>query len=152
MMAGRALSHSLICGALTICLGVVLGAASVSPASAKRSKHGVKHSAGNAAIKLQSAKVETLDFATMPGWKDDDHAAAYDVFLKSCTAILRGTKQMRAARPVYGALFNVCERAGRTLAPQFAGLTMAEASKNVLGLMPSAQRARGRRVLVDAGQ
>lgn len=49
-------------------------------------------------------------------------------------------------------LFNICEQAGRTLAPQFAGLTMAEASKNVLGLMPSQQRARGRRVLVDAGQ
>jgi SAM-dependent methyltransferase len=48
-------------------------------------------------------------------------------------------------------LFTVWERTGRTLAPQLAGLTMAEASKNVLGVMPSAQRARGRRVLVDAG-
>jgi membrane-bound lytic murein transglycosylase A len=106
MMAGRGLSHSLICGALAICLG----AAFSSPASAKRGKHGVKHNAASSAIKLQSAKIENLDFASMPGWKDDDHAAAYDSFLKSCTAILRGSKQMRAARPIYGALFNVCER------------------------------------------
>ncbi len=109
-MAGRGLSHSLICGALALCLGVVLGAASASSALAKRGKHAVKHSAKAAATKLANAKVEALDFASMPGWKDDDHAAAYDAFLKSCTAILRGTKQMRAARPVYGALFNVCER------------------------------------------
>lgn len=110
MMAGRGLSHSLICSALAICVGVV----SVSPASAKRGKHSVKHgvahNAAAAAIKLANAKVETLDFASMPGWKDDDQAAAYDAFLKSCSAILRGTKQMRAARSVYGALFNVCER------------------------------------------
>lgn len=49
-------------------------------------------------------------------------------------------------------LFNVWEKTGRTLAPQFAGITIAEASKNVLGLMPSQQPARGRRVLVDAGR
>ena len=106
MMAGRGLSHSLICGALAICVGAM----AASPALAKRSKHGIKHSAKNAAIRLQSAKVENLDFESMPGWKDDDHAAAYDSFLKSCTAILRGSKQMRAARPIYSALFNVCER------------------------------------------
>ncbi|HEY4140023.1 MAG TPA: MltA domain-containing protein [Pseudolabrys sp.] len=109
-MAGRGLSQSLICGALAISLGIVLGATSASPALAKHGKHGAKHSAKNGAIKLQSAKVENLDFASMPGWKEDDHAAAYEAFLKSCTAILRGSKQMRAGRPVYGGLFNVCER------------------------------------------
>ena len=31
--------------------------------------------------------------------------------MKSCGAIQHGTKAMRAARPVYGALFKVCERA-----------------------------------------
>ena len=102
-MAGRGLSRSLICGALALCLSAI----SNSSASAKR---GGKHSVASAALKLQNAKVETLDFSAMAGWKDDDHAAAYDSLLKSCTAILRGTKQMRAARPVYGALFTVCER------------------------------------------
>lgn len=100
------LSRSLVCCALAICLASVAS----SDALAKRGKHGVKHNAKAAATKLANAKVETLDFATMPGWKDDDHAAAYESFLKSCNAILRGTKQMRAARPIYGALFNVCER------------------------------------------
>jgi membrane-bound lytic murein transglycosylase A len=105
-MAGRGLSRSLICGALALCLGAAFN----SPAVAKRGKHAVKHNDQAAALKLANAKVETLDFSAMAGWKDDDHAAAYESFLKSCSAILRGTKQMRAARPVYGALFTVCER------------------------------------------
>jgi SAM-dependent methyltransferase len=49
-------------------------------------------------------------------------------------------------------LFNAWEKAGRTLTPQLAGLTIAEASKDMLGLMPTQQPARGRRVLVDAGR
>lgn len=103
-MAGRGVSRSLICGALALSFAAAL---SSTPAFAKKSK---RHGVASGAIKLQNAKVDTLDFASMAGWKDDDHAAAYDSFLKSCTAILRGSKQMRAARPVYGALFNVCER------------------------------------------
>ena len=61
--------------------------------------------------KLRNAQVETLAFTALEGWKDDDHAAAYQAFQKSCIAILQGSKAMRAARPVYGALFAVCERA-----------------------------------------
>lgn len=49
-------------------------------------------------------------------------------------------------------LFNAFEAAGRTLMPQFAGLTIAEASKDMHALMPFHQPARGRRVLVDAGR
>jgi peptidoglycan lytic transglycosylase A len=62
-------------------------------------------------MSLRNAKVETLSFAALDGWKDDDHAAAFATFLKSCGAILNATKAMRSARPVLGALFNVCERA-----------------------------------------
>lgn len=62
-------------------------------------------------IRLPNAQVETLDFATMPGWRDDDHAAAFDTYLKSCTAILQGSKLMRLARPLFGGLFNACENA-----------------------------------------
>ena len=47
----------------------------------------------------------------MDGWQDDDHAAAFDAFLKSCSAILQGSKAMRAARPVYGGLYNACVKA-----------------------------------------
>jgi membrane-bound lytic murein transglycosylase A len=63
------------------------------------------------ALNLRNAQVETLGFAALDGWKDDDHAAAFETFLKSCGAILNGSKVMRAARPFYGALFKVCERA-----------------------------------------
>jgi len=62
-------------------------------------------------VKFHHAQVVPLDFAKLDGWKNDDHAAAFDAFLKSCSAILQGSRAMRAARPVYGALFKVCERA-----------------------------------------
>ena len=62
-------------------------------------------------LKLRKAQAEPVTFAELNGWKDDDHALAYGSFLKSCGAILNGSKAMRRARPVYGALFTVCERA-----------------------------------------
>jgi membrane-bound lytic murein transglycosylase A len=62
-------------------------------------------------MKLRNAQADMVNFASLDGWNDDDHALAFDAFLKSCSAILQGTKAMRAARPVYGALFKVCERA-----------------------------------------
>ncbi|GLR65560.1 methyltransferase type 11 [Acidocella aquatica] len=49
-------------------------------------------------------------------------------------------------------VFNMCERTGRLLAPQFAGLHVVAASKDLHGLIPARHRAAGRRVLVDAGR
>jgi membrane-bound lytic murein transglycosylase A len=63
------------------------------------------------ALNLRGARVETLSFSALEGWKDDDHAVAFDTFLKSCRAILNGNRAMRSARPFYGALFKICERA-----------------------------------------
>lgn len=62
-------------------------------------------------MKLRNAQVEPLAFSALAGWEDDDHALAFAAFMKSCGAILNGTKAMRRARPVYGALHAVCERA-----------------------------------------
>ena len=62
-------------------------------------------------MKFRNAQVEPLSFAKLDGWKVDDHAAAFETFMKSCGAILQGTKAQRAARPVYGVLYKVCERA-----------------------------------------
>jgi membrane-bound lytic murein transglycosylase A len=62
-------------------------------------------------VHLRNAQTEAVSFADLAGWKDDDQKAAFDTFLKSCGAILNGTRAMRAARPFYGALFKVCERA-----------------------------------------
>jgi membrane-bound lytic murein transglycosylase A len=62
-------------------------------------------------LHLRNAQIEPISFAALEGWKDDDQKAAFDTFLTSCGAILNGTRAMRAARPLYGALFKVCERA-----------------------------------------
>ncbi len=45
--------------------------------------------------------------------------------------------------------FDACERLGQALAPQFSGLTIAEARKDIHAVMPLRRRA-SRRVLVDA--
>jgi membrane-bound lytic murein transglycosylase A len=86
-------SRSVVCFGLSLCL--------IASASA--------HAAET--LKLRNAQAETLAFTSLEGWKDDDHAVAFDAYLKSCSAILQGSKAMRKARPVYGALFSVCERA-----------------------------------------
>ena len=91
-------------------------------ASSRRAVHlsfvfGLLAAAGTSATarelpaKIRGALVDTLSFDTLSGWKDDDHAEAYGAFINSCRAILNGTKAMRKARPVYGGLFEVCERA-----------------------------------------
>jgi len=67
--------------------------------------------AAAASIHVRNARTDAISFADLAGWKDDDQKAAFDAFLKSCGAILNGTRAMRAARPFYGALFKVCERA-----------------------------------------
>jgi SAM-dependent methyltransferase len=46
--------------------------------------------------------------------------------------------------------FHLWERLGATLAPQFAGLTIAEASKDLHAIMPLKRHPIRRRVLVDA--
>jgi SAM-dependent methyltransferase len=46
--------------------------------------------------------------------------------------------------------FEVWEKAGHALAPQLAGLTIAEARKDLHAVMPLRRRSSGRRVLVDA--
>jgi membrane-bound lytic murein transglycosylase A len=67
--------------------------------------------AAGAPLKLRHAAVTHTTFAALAGWTEDDQAAAFGAFLKSCSAIRHGTKAMRAARPVYGGLFEVCRRA-----------------------------------------
>jgi membrane-bound lytic murein transglycosylase A len=62
-------------------------------------------------MKLRNAQVETLSFDKLDGWKSDDQAQAFVAYLKSCDAIKHGTKAMRAARPIYGGLYNACEKA-----------------------------------------
>ncbi|MDI1346846.1 MAG: MltA domain-containing protein, partial [Pseudolabrys sp.] len=62
-------------------------------------------------IKLRDAEILPVTFETLSGWTKDDQAAAFGAYLKSCRAILNGTKAMRKARPVYGGLYTACENA-----------------------------------------
>lgn len=66
--------------------------------------------AGNS-LGIPGVQVEPLTFAALDGWRDEDHAAAFGAFLKSCKAILAGSPAQRAARPMYGGLYRVCGRA-----------------------------------------
>lgn len=99
MTGGR--SRAKAVAGLSLGLLLALGA-SADARKAKAAKGGVS---------LRNAQVEQLTFAALDGWKDDDHAAAFGAYLKSCRAILNGTPAMRKARPVYGGLFTACERA-----------------------------------------
>jgi len=63
------------------------------------------------ALSLRHAEVKALSFAALDGWKDDDQAVAFETFMKSCGAILQGSKAIRKAKPVYGGLYNACEKA-----------------------------------------
>jgi peptidoglycan lytic transglycosylase A len=67
------------------------------------------------ALNFRHAEVKALSFGDLDGWKSDDLAAAFEAFMKSCGAILQGTKAIRKARPLYGGLYNACEK-GTTLA------------------------------------
>jgi membrane-bound lytic murein transglycosylase A len=73
-------------------------------------------SLASGAFNLRNAQVESLNFTALDGWKDDDHAAAFSTFLKSCSAILNAGKGVRTARPFLGSLFKVCERAAAAAA------------------------------------
>jgi peptidoglycan lytic transglycosylase A len=62
------------------------------------------------ALHFRHAQVETLTYAKLAGWDKDDLAAAFAAYMKSCDAILQGTRAMRKARLIYGGLYNACEK------------------------------------------
>ena len=62
-------------------------------------------------LKMRDAEISPLAFDTLSGWRDDDQAMAFEAYLKSCRAILNGSKAQRKARPVFGGLYDICERA-----------------------------------------
>ena len=62
-------------------------------------------------LHFRHAAVKELSFAQLDGWRQDDLAAAFATYLKSCGAILQGTKATRQARPMYGGLYRACEKA-----------------------------------------
>jgi membrane-bound lytic murein transglycosylase A len=92
------------------------------------------------AMSLRNAKLETLSFSALDGWQEDDHAAAFTTFLKSCRAILNANKTIRSARPLLAGLFKACERA--TAADQLnreQARTFFESSFKPVKVMPGGQ-------------
>lgn len=87
--------------ALTTVVAAALMAVAISSASANSNK----------TVTLPKAAVEPVEFAALTGWEDDDHAAAFASFLKSCGAIRHGTPKMRKAKPIYGGLYTACTKA-----------------------------------------
>ncbi|MEJ2624434.1 MAG: MltA domain-containing protein [Pseudolabrys sp.] len=80
-----------------------------APALAANAKHHRK--AHEPTLRLRHAQVTTLKFSDLNGWTQDDQAAAFKAFLKSCDAIRHATPAMRRKRPVYGGLYHACLRA-----------------------------------------
>src|SRR5207247_11303577 len=62
-------------------------------------------------VKFPNTQLEPIEWSRLEGWAADDHAAAFATFMNSCNAILGGPPGQRAARPMYGALRDVCVRA-----------------------------------------
>lgn len=62
-------------------------------------------------LHIRGVELKALDFSQLDGWQQDDQAAAFGAFMKSCDAILNGTRAMRRARPIYGGLYNACRKA-----------------------------------------
>ena len=80
-------------------------------------------------LKLPDTQLEPITWAEIDGWAEDDHDSAFAAFLNSCKAILQGTKAMREARPVYGALYEACRKAA-ALRPRKPGEARAFFEQN----------------------
>jgi membrane-bound lytic murein transglycosylase A len=91
-------------------VGTVLGISLIASAPMAHAKH-VRHVRYVDALHVPHAKIEPLKFSDLAGWQNDDLAAAFATFMKSCSAILQGTQAMRKARPIYGGLYNACAKA-----------------------------------------
>ncbi|HSP26026.1 MAG TPA: MltA domain-containing protein, partial [Saliniramus sp.] len=63
------------------------------------------------AHEIGGARLEPLPFEALEGWADDDHDAAFAVFLASCNAILDGAPELRPAGATGESLLAVCRAA-----------------------------------------
>src|SRR5262249_37129614 len=62
-------------------------------------------------LKLSDASLEPLGWHELDGWRSDDHAAAFSVFLASCRPLLKGAKPFPETKAMSDALSTVCRRA-----------------------------------------
>jgi membrane-bound lytic murein transglycosylase A len=93
-------------------LGAGLGA--LPPPAASASTGAAASTVEAAAI--PDAQFEPLRWNELPGWNNDDHAAAFDTFRTGCNAAAARKKPAREGRPMDVALAGVCREA-RALGP-----------------------------------
>ncbi|MDB5558764.1 MAG: lytic murein transglycosylase, partial [Enterovirga sp.] len=71
-------------------------------------------SAGGSAVAqpaIPGAEFAPRSFDSLPGWREDDHAAAFRAFRKTCPAIAEGTRAGGTARPAPDGLQAACRDA-----------------------------------------
>jgi len=71
-------------------------------------------------MKAAAVAYKPVPFAQLPGWGEDDHAAAFKAFLKSCDRVLAAARERTAADkapPPPRALVNACQAASRHVGP-----------------------------------
>src|SRR5262249_1075949 len=62
-------------------------------------------------LRLPDASLEPLGWHELDGWRSDDHATAFSVFLASCRPLLKGAKPIPETTLMSEALTTVCRRA-----------------------------------------
>ena len=61
-------------------------------------------------LKLAGTQLEPVTWTELAGWIADDHLAAFAAYQRSCQALLK-RQRTDDQRPIYGALWNVCQKA-----------------------------------------
>jgi membrane-bound lytic murein transglycosylase A len=67
--------------------------------------------AGAGSPLADQARLEPLSFKNLAGWEEDDHAAAFQAFLRSCRALIAQSPDLRPAQAPEADLLAVCRRA-----------------------------------------
>lgn len=57
------------------------------------------------------ARLEPLAFSDLAGWPQDDHAAAFETFRRSCRTLVAQAAELRPAQKAQASLLAVCRRA-----------------------------------------
>ncbi len=62
---------------------------------------------------ITGAELRPVPYELLPGWREDDHAAAFAAFSKTCSAMLSGPGAARSAVPIPDGLLRACGRAAK---------------------------------------
>ncbi len=66
-----------------------------------------------AEAEFRGAQMRPLAFSALAGWAEDDHAAAYKTFHRTCPTLVEGREELRPAKASPAALVAICREALR---------------------------------------